>query len=151
MMPRRFNPHTFSFMHSFRRLSVWRKAHELVLRVYESTAPVSERRYPGLTSKLRRAATCVAANIAAGAGCDTQVQFARLLGLSLASARELDYHVLLAADLKAIEPSEHVRLTARIDEVCRMLTGLRKTITKPQGVSGHVRAKRGPLLRTPRG
>jgi four helix bundle protein len=120
-----------SCMHPFRRLSVWRKAHELTLRVYETTSKVSARRYSGLTSELRRSASSIAANIVEGAARGTPAQFATCLDLALASARELDYHVLLASDLKAIDSSEHVRLTARIDEVSRMLVGLRKRLRKP--------------------
>jgi four helix bundle protein len=121
-------------MHPFRRLSVWRKAHELTLRIYEATAGISERRFPGLTSQLRRSAASVPTNIVWGAGRDTAAQFAHDLEIALASARELDYLVLLAADLQAISPAEHVRLSARIDEVCRMLVALRKTVrSKPHG------------------
>ena len=115
-------------MYPFRRLNVWRKAHELTLRVYQATASLSERKYPGLTSQLRRSAASIPANIVEGSGRDTQPQFAQFLEISLASARELDYYVLLAADLGAIGSSEHVRLTARIEEVCRMLVSLRKTV-----------------------
>jgi four helix bundle protein len=128
-------------MHPFRRLSVWRKAHELTLRIFEATAGISERRFPGLTSQLRRSAVSVPASIVEGAGRDTAAQFAHFLEIALASARELDYLVLLAADLQAINAAEHVRLTARIDEVCRMLVALRKTVRGKPHVEPTPRAR----------
>ena len=53
-------------MQDFRRLDVWEKAHELVVIVYRATTNGSERRYPGLASQLRRAASSIPANIAEG-------------------------------------------------------------------------------------
>jgi four helix bundle protein len=120
-------------MHPFRRLAVWRKAHELALRVYEGTTGISERRFPGLTGQLRRAASSIAATIVEGAGRDTPAQFARFLECAAASARELDYHLLLAADLGAIDRSEQVRLNARVDELSRMLVALRKVVRARTG------------------
>jgi four helix bundle protein len=115
-------------MHPFRRLNVWRKSHELTLRVYEATSALSERRFPGLTSQLRQSASSIPVNIIDATGRETPVQFAQFLDVALTSARELEYYVLLASDLGAVPASEHVRLTARIDEVCRMLVALRKTV-----------------------
>jgi four helix bundle protein len=136
-------------MHPFQRLNVWRKAHELTLRVYEATARIPERRFPGLTNQLRRAAAAVPASIVDGSGRDTPAQFAHSLDAALTSARELDYHVLLASDLQAIAAAEHVRLTARIDEVCRMLVSLRKAVRSrsrplPHARSGAKRPRTSP-------
>jgi hypothetical protein len=46
--------HTRVSMFPFRRLSVWEKSHELVLRVYRVTEGPVARRFPSLTSQLRR-------------------------------------------------------------------------------------------------
>lgn len=117
-------------MHPFRRLSVWRKAHELTLRAYHASAEIRERDFPGISTHLRRTAASIAANIAEGCGRDTATQFAQFLEIALASARELDYHLLLAADLGAIGRSRHAMLEARTDEVCRMLVSLRRQVLR---------------------
>ncbi|MFP5354798.1 MAG: four helix bundle protein [Gemmatimonadota bacterium] len=117
-------------MHPFRKLSVWRKAHELALATYRLTDGVSHIRFPGVASQLRRAAASIPANVAEGAGRDTAEQFCRFLELAVASAREVDYFLLLAADLGAIGKSDHAKLEARTDEVCRMLVALRTTIRR---------------------
>jgi four helix bundle protein len=74
---------------------------------------------------MRRASASVPANIAEGSGQVTAAQFARYLTISLGSARELDYHLLLAHDLGLFPSSDYARLDARVDEVCRVLVALR--------------------------
>ena len=89
-------------MHPFRKLAVWQKAHELALASYRVTESVSYRRFPGLADQLRRAAFSIPTNIAEGSGRDTPEQFAHFLEIAIGSAREVDYLLLLAADLEAI-------------------------------------------------
>ena len=115
-------------MYPFRRLSVWEKSHELTLRVYRLTDGTMTRRYPGLASQLRRSVAAVPANIAEGAGHATDPQFNRYLEIALASAREADYHLLLAKDLEAITERDYAVLEARLSEVQGMLMGLRKRV-----------------------
>ncbi|MCC6770166.1 MAG: four helix bundle protein [Gemmatimonadaceae bacterium] len=117
-------------MHPFRKLSVWQKAHELALATYRATDGVSHRRYPGLADQLRRAVISVPANIAEGTGRDTALQLCHFLEIAIASAREVDYLLTLAADLEAIPRSDHAKLEARTDQVCRMLVALRATVRK---------------------
>jgi four helix bundle protein len=117
-------------MFPFRRLSVWEKSHALVLRVYRATDGPVCRRFPALTSQLRRAAASVPANIAEGSSYASQAQFSRYLEMALASAREVDYHLLLARDLDAIDQREFAFLEARIGEVQGMLLGLKKRVAE---------------------
>jgi four helix bundle protein len=42
----------------------------------------------------------------------------------MGSASELEYHLLLAKDLKLIKPEDHVELSQRAIELKRMLTAL---------------------------
>jgi len=124
-------------MHSFRRLSVWRKAHELTLRVY-GIVDVVRGRHPALAAQLLRAAMSVPANIAEGSGRATRKQFSQFLQIAIGSAREVEYFLQLAVDLGAITSKDHAILEARTDEITRMLIGLRKT------VSGQRKKKQAP-------
>ena len=112
-------------MYPFRKLSVWRRAHALTLLIHEVTERSHRGRYLSLVNQMRRASMSVAANIAEGTGQVTGAQFARYLTIALGSARELDYHVLVAKDLKLLGSSDYARLDARVDQVCRMLAVLR--------------------------
>ena len=127
-----------SRMYPFRKLTVWEKAHALTIRTYAQTDGVIARRYPVLCSQLRRAIASIPANIAEGAGHATDPQFNRYLGIALASAREADYHLLLAKDLHAITEREYAVLEARLSEVQGMLMGLRKRVLE------RVRASKAP-------
>ena len=111
-------------MQDFRKLSVWSKSHQLVLLVYEATGSVSERKFPGLTSQIRRAAASIPANIAEGCGHTGSRELARFLGIAVASSFELAYHLQLAADLEMFSKSNFARLDARTEQVKRMLGSL---------------------------
>lgn len=125
----------------FRRLAAWRRAHALALHVHEVTESLGTRRHWSLVAQMRRAAVSIAANIAEGSGRASEAEFAHFLAIALASARELDYHALLAKDLALVTPSDYARLEARVDEVCRILVVLRrKVVEKAEGTR---RAKRG--------
>ncbi len=118
-----------SSMQIYKKLSVWRKAHELALRIFAVTTPIQSSRNSWLANQLRRAAASIPANIAEGSGRVTAPQFAHFLQHAIGSARELDYHLLLARDLSLISSSDHATLEARTDEVAKMLVALRKTVS----------------------
>jgi four helix bundle protein len=124
----------------YRKLSVWGKSHRLVLMVYEVTGSAPERKYPGLTSQIRRAAASIPANIAEGCGHDGRRELSRFLGIALASSFELSYHLQLALDLGMISRSDFARLDARTDQVRRMLSSL---VSKVRQASEAPRALRG--------
>ena len=111
-------------MRAFQDLLVWRKAHELTLAVYRATQHVKRGDFPGLVPQLRRAAASIPANIAEGCGHFGQREFARFLQMALASASELEYHLLLALDLGLISRHTYCDLETRVKEVKRMLTSL---------------------------
>jgi four helix bundle protein len=111
-------------MQDFRKLKVWQKAHVAALAVYTATEsfPATERY--GLTSQMRRAASSIAANIAEGCGRSSDADFARFLHHAMGSASELEYFLLLAADLKHLKQALQQRLTVDTQEIKRMLAAL---------------------------
>ena len=111
-------------MQDFRKLDVWRKAHELVLQTYQTIPRPAERRFPALTAQLRRAAASIPANIVEGCGHSSQKEFARFLQIALASAHEVHYHLMLAHDLGMLPSAAFARLEARDEQVKKMLSGL---------------------------
>ena len=115
-------------MQDFRKLSVWGKAHQLVLLIYSATANTPEKKFPGLTSQIRRAAASIPANIAEGCGHSGSRELSRFLGIALASSFELTYHLQLAADLGMLSKSDYARLDARTDLVMRMLSSLHSKV-----------------------
>jgi len=117
-------------MYPFTRLNVWAKAHELTIRTYRLTDGPVARRYPGLSSQLRRAISAIPASIAEGAGHTSQAQFSRYLAIAIASSHEAMYHLLLAKDLEAITATDYAFLEARLKEVQAKLVLLRKRVVQ---------------------
>jgi four helix bundle protein len=111
-------------LRNFKELKVWEKAHLLTLEVYKVTASFPKDELYGLTSQTRRAAASVPANIAEGCGKESKSELARYLQISMGSASELEYHLLLAHDLKLLADPTYHNLEAGVTEVKRMLTAL---------------------------
>ena len=111
-------------MKDFRELKVWEKAHQLTLAVYQITRRFPREELYGLTSQLRRCSASIPANLAEGCGRNGVPEFARFCSIAMGSASELEYHLVLARDLKLIQPEDYAVLSQRAIEVKRMLTGL---------------------------
>jgi four helix bundle protein len=95
----------------------------------------------GLTSQIRRSAVSVGANIAEGSGRRSDAELVRFLHIARGSAVELEYHVLLARDLKLITMETFAVIAKQVDEVERMLTALIQQVQSSQaGNTKHGRA-----------
>jgi four helix bundle protein len=108
-------------MRSFRELKVWEKSHQLTLLVYRETATFPKEESYGLTSQIRRACSSIPANIAEGSGRQSNKDFSRFLQIAFGSACELEYHLLLAYDLKMLNLENYKQLENLLLEVKKML------------------------------
>jgi len=115
-------------MQSFKNLKVWEKAHTLTLDVYQSSKTFAREEIYGLTSQMRRASASIGANIAEGSCRRGDLDFARFLQMPAGSASELEYHLLLARDLKLLQAPDFERLSSRAVEVKRMLASHMKRL-----------------------
>ncbi len=77
----------------------------------------------------RVAAASISVNIAEGCGRRGKADFGRFLQVALGSASELEYHLLLSADLGLLDRTTYQALDAAVTEVKRMLTGFIKKLT----------------------
>ena len=111
-------------MQSFKNLKVWEKAHSLTLDVYRSTTGFPKEEMYGLTSQMRRSSASIGANIAEGCCRNGDKDFGRFLQIAVGSAGELEYHLLLAHDLKLLNAADYERLLGETTEVKRMLASL---------------------------
>lgn len=111
-------------MRDFRKLKVWEKAHELALDAYRISAGFPREELYGITAQLRRACVSIPANIAEGCGREGEAELRRFLRIGLGSANELEYHLLLARDLRFLAPEEYKRIMGKLIEIKRMLTVL---------------------------
>ena len=82
----------------------------------------------GLTSQIRRASSSIPANITEGCGRSGDAELARFLKIAMGSASELEYHLLLAYDLKLINDQYFYSLSDNATEVKRMLASFLKKL-----------------------
>jgi four helix bundle protein len=115
-------------MGDFRKLEVWRKAHALVLNVDREAAKIRRSNHSALRNQRIRSAMSIPTNIVEGAGQRTAREFARFVRISLNSASELEYHLMLARDMRALTPKVADALAAQAVEVRKMLYGLSKRL-----------------------
>jgi len=111
-------------MEDFKDLKVWQKAHALTVEVYERTRAFPRDEIYGLTSQLRRSAASIGANIAEGCGRRSDAEMKRFLQIARGSANELEYHLLLAKDLRFLAVSDFAILEEKALELQRMLASL---------------------------
>lgn len=113
---------------SHRDLHVWQKAMDLVTACYRLTASFPKMETYGLASQLQRAAVSVPANIAEGKGRAKTGAYLQHLSIAAGSLAELDTHLGVAQRLGYISEDQLTEITGKLEEVGRMLTGLRKSL-----------------------
>lgn len=124
-------------MQDFRELKVWMRSHHLAVSVYRATQRVRRGDFPGIVPQLRRAAASIPANIAEGCGHARKREFARFLQIAVASAFELEYHVILAGDLGVLQRTTVLTLQDEVKQVKRMLTALIQRVREAESIDPH--------------
>ena len=108
----------------FRQLIVWQQSHQLTLRIYKVTKTFPSDERFGIISQMRRAAISVSANIVEGFRRRNKGEKRPFYNISLASADELLYFLILSKDLGYLRTSDdEIQL---IDSVSRMLSAMIK-------------------------
>ncbi len=113
---------------NFRQLLVWQKAHAFVLGAYRCSGGFPKHELFGLTSQLRRAAVSIPANIVEGYKKESALDKARFLNIAQGSLEECRYYLILAPELKYLEPQIAAQLSTDLDEVSRLLYAYRKSV-----------------------
>ena len=112
----------------FKDLEVWQVAMRLVRECYVLTRAFADTERFGLTNQLRRAAVSVPSNIAEGHGRGSPKSFLQYLWIANGSLAEVETQVLLSIDLEFVSQDEASSVVDLIQQVGRMLTGLRRSI-----------------------
>ena len=112
---------------SFEDLEVWKKAKDLVLKIYTMTANFPKEETYGITSQMKRAALSVPANIAEGFGRYHYLDKAKFYLNSRGSLFELKNFVLISIDLKFMDVDNANELINDIDQLRVKLNNLVNT------------------------
>jgi four helix bundle protein len=116
-------------MGDFKKLHVWRKAHALALNTDRVAGKIRLARHASLRNQMTRAAMSIPANIVEGRGQKSELEFGRFLRYAVSSSSELEYHLIVARDTKAVAESDVLALLSEVIEVRKMLYGLLDKIT----------------------
>lgn len=114
-------------MRDYKNYTVWQESHQLTLIAYQLTKSFPKEELFGITSQLRRATSSVPTNIAEGCGRESDADFRRFLIMAHGSATEVEYLILLSAELNYVSKSEFDEFT---EKVIVLRKQLRKLIDK---------------------
>ena len=106
---------------AFQDLTVWQRAMEMTVCVYDLTRAFPKDEMYGLTSQLRRACVSVASNIAEGRGRVTEGEFRQFLGFAQGSNYEVQTQLLVAKQLKLGDNESLRKAEALCIETSKML------------------------------
>ena len=116
-------------MADFKKLAVWQKARKLTVATIKACGDISGNIGSLVRNQLVRAIMSVPANIAEGSAKQSDREFARFVRISLGSVSESEYHLIIASDLDLIDTKDFASLSAQIEDVRKMLTGLAKRLS----------------------
>ncbi|HEY4964757.1 MAG TPA: four helix bundle protein [Puia sp.] len=116
-------------MRNYKNYEVWSESHELVKFIYKQITPHLPRdeKYE-LVSQMKRAAYSIPFNIVEGCGRHSDKDFSHFLDISLGSAHELEYCILLIKDLDFLKVEQFIILNRKVNAIKAMLINLIKSI-----------------------
>ena len=117
-------------MFPYQRFRAWQVSHELVLAVYQATQAWPKHELYGLTSQARRSAYSITMNLVEGSAKRGSKEFRRFLDISLGSAAELSYCLLLARDLKLLPADEWSILEELRNRAGQLVWRLHQAVSK---------------------
>lgn len=116
-----------AYSYSFEKLQVWQKSIQLVKVIYQlSKVFPKEERY-GITDQIRRSVISIPTNIAEGVARKTSKDQAYFSTIAFGSLTELTNLLIIAYELEYLPIHTYEPCRAQIDEIARMLNGLRKS------------------------
>lgn len=127
-------------MKPYQEYEVFKRSHELNLAIYRLTDSFPRHEMFGLTSQMRRAASSVPMNIAEGS-VKSEREFRHALRVSLGSAAEVEYQILMAKDLGYLSLERYGSLTADVIVIKKMLHAFIRSIDRALGSTEDQRPK----------
>ncbi|MBA3578450.1 MAG: four helix bundle protein [Gemmatimonadaceae bacterium] len=115
-------------MQDYRKLRVWRKAHELALAVRRTANRLPRTGYASLRKQITTSAESIPFNIVEGCGASSPKELGRFLDISIKSTMELEYQLKLALDYGVLDEAEGKALSGEVVDTRRMLCGLRAKV-----------------------
>jgi four helix bundle protein len=109
-------------------LEVWKRAIELVVKIYKMTDGFPKHEMYGLSQQMRKSAVSIPSNIAEGSGRKGTKEFLQFLSISQGSMAELETQLIIAEKLGYCSGVEAT--FQELDEISKMTNGLYTTVHK---------------------
>lgn len=113
---------------SYKDLTVWRKAMDLVILVYKLTETFPKYEQYGLTSQMCRCAISIPSNIAEGSRRRSRKGYILFVDIAYGSGAELETQIEISKRLGYLEDSLEEEIGKLLDEVMKMLNGLASSL-----------------------
>lgn len=120
--------HTGIMIKSHKELIVWQKSIELVKDVFILTDKFPKSEIYGIISQMRRAAVSVPSNIAEGYARGSRNELRQFYLVAYGSALELETQTIISKELKFAKEEDFVKVELLLNEVCRMLSTITRTL-----------------------
>jgi len=114
---------------TYRELRVWQKSIDLVDLIYDITEIFPKNETYGLTNQLRRAAVSIPSNIAEGSSRSGAKEFSHFINIAKGSLAEVETQIYISMRRGYLSKDEYYKLEKLLDDVDKMLFGLRNKIT----------------------
>lgn len=111
-----------------KKLQLWVKAIDLVVKIYEVTKQFPREEEFGLKSQLRRAAVSVPSNISEGLTRRTKKDKLHFLNMAQSSLSEIDAQIEIATRLEFLDLQIESEVNEDLSFVERLLSGLMRSI-----------------------
>ena len=114
----------------FEDIQAWQEARSLVKQKYALTEVGAFSKDYGLRDQLRRASVSVMANIAEGFDCDSNLEFARFLGIARRSAVEVQSLLYAALDVRYINQETFQACYEQANKVKAFVSAFKSSLKK---------------------
>ena len=115
-------------MAHFKKLEIWQKAHALAMDTHRAAGRIRGTTHVSLRNQLVRAAMSVPTNIVEGRAQRSEPDFRRFLSYAVASLDEVEYHLIVAHDLEAMDDADFRSLTEQLKVVRKQIHALIKKL-----------------------
>ena len=116
--------------YSFETLKAWQEARKLVVVVYKLLDRFPNFEKYALCDQIRRAVVSVPSNLAEGSGRSSLKEQIHFIEIAYGSLMEAYNQLILANDLDYVDQDSLDSLRPSVDNVARMLNGLRNSYIK---------------------
>ena|SRR3989338_6136834 len=119
-------------IHTYKDLSVWKKAITLDLAIYKTTEQFPKQEIFGLTSQMRRASVSIPSNIAEGKLRGSSKECRQFFLIAFGSGGELETQIEIAKQLSTTKNLNYSEIDSLLEEIMKMLNVLINKTLEPK-------------------